>query len=108
MILKELVKLKLMQVSGNEKASYEVEIDVLNPNPVTTEVKELVLKGNEQSELNFTTFGTKGTNTATVEFSTLPPMNFTKRMEYLIRYPHGCVEQTTSSAFPQLFFTRVI
>jgi uncharacterized protein YfaS (alpha-2-macroglobulin family) len=24
-------------------------------------------------------------------------------MQYLIRYPHGCVEQTTSAAFPQLF-----
>ncbi|MGG8495211.1 alpha-2-macroglobulin family protein [Tenacibaculum sp. TC6] len=104
---KGIGKVKIEAVSGSEKASYEVEIDVLNPNPVTTEVKDLVLKSNEQSEINFATFGTQGTNTANVELSTLPPMNFTKRMEYLIQYPHGCVEQTTSSAFPQLYLPEI-
>ena len=34
-------------------------------------------------------------------------MDFSKRMEYLIRYPHGCVEQTTSSVFPQLFLADI-
>ncbi|MCG8858914.1 alpha-2-macroglobulin family protein [Tenacibaculum finnmarkense] len=104
---KGIGKVKIDAVSGREKASYEVEIDVLNPNPITTEVKDLVLKSNEKSELNFTTFGTSGTNSASVEFSTLPPMNFTKRMAYLIQYPHGCVEQTTSSAFPQLYLAEI-
>ncbi|CAL2105397.1 alpha-2-macroglobulin [Tenacibaculum sp. 190524A02b] len=104
---KGIGKVKIDASSGREKASYEVEIDVLNPNPVTTEVKDLVLKANEQSELSFTTFGTQGTNEASIELSTLPPMNFTKRMEYLIRYPHGCVEQTTSSAFPQLYLSEL-
>ncbi|TYA69393.1 hypothetical protein, partial [Seonamhaeicola marinus] len=53
------------------------------------------------------TFGVNGTNSATVEFSTLPPMDFSRRMQYLIQYPHGCVEQTTSSVFPQLFLSDV-
>ncbi|PKH52107.1 hypothetical protein CXF68_16035 [Tenacibaculum sp. Bg11-29] len=104
---KGIGKVKIDAVSGNEKASYEVEIDVLNPNPITTEVKDLVVKSNENGELSFTTFGTYGTNTAGIELSTLPPMNFTKRMGYLIQYPHGCVEQTTSSAFPQLFLSEI-
>lgn len=104
---KGIGKVKIDALSGREKASYEVEIDVLNPNPVTTEVKDLVLKSNEAKELNFATFGTKGTNTASIELSTLPPMNFTKRMGYLIQYPHGCVEQTTSSAFPQLYLAEI-
>ncbi len=104
---KGIGKVKIDAISGNEKASYEVEIDVLNPNPITTEVKDLVLKSNEKSELNFTTFGSYGTNSASIELSTLPPMNFTKRMGYLIQYPHGCVEQTTSSAFPQLYLSEI-
>lgn len=104
---KGIGKVKIDASSGSEKASYEVEIDVLNPNPVTTEVKDIVLKSNEEGEINFTSFGTKGTNAATIELSTLPPMNFTKRLGYLIRYPHGCVEQTTSSAFPQLFLPEI-
>ena len=42
-----------------------------------------------------------------IELSTLQPMTFTKSMNYLIRYPHGCVEQTTSAAFPQLYLGEV-
>ncbi|CAM1366156.1 conserved exported hypothetical protein [Tenacibaculum litopenaei] len=93
--------------SGSEKASFEVEIDVLNPNPVTSKVEALVLKGKEKASLSFETFGTAGTNVATVELSSIPAINFGSRMEYLIQYPHGCVEQTTSSAFPQLFLKDI-
>ncbi|MHA7841984.1 MAG: alpha-2-macroglobulin family protein [Winogradskyella sp.] len=94
--------------SGNgEKSNYKVEIDVENPNPMTSRVidKELAANGNQTIE--FSTFGEPGTNYATVEFSTLPPMDFSKRMAYLIRYPYGCVEQTTSSVFPQLYLTDI-
>jgi hypothetical protein len=31
-----------------------------------------------------------------------------KNLSYLIRYPHGCVEQTTSAAFPQLFLDQLV
>ncbi|WP_273568406.1 alpha-2-macroglobulin family protein [Maribacter halichondriae] len=98
----------VIEASGNgEKASYEVEIDVVNPNPMTTEVQDIVLDANGSQTINLETFGIAGSNSAQVEFSTLPPMNFNGRMQYLIRYPHGCVEQTTSGAFPQLFLTDI-
>ncbi|AFM05607.1 large extracellular alpha-helical protein [Bernardetia litoralis DSM 6794] len=32
-----------------------------------------------------------------------PMIQFVKSLDYLVRYPYGCVEQTTSSAFPQLY-----
>lgn len=94
--------------SGNsEKASYKVEIDVENPNPISQKTLQLTLSENSTETINFETFGVAGSNDALLEFSTLPPMDFGKRMEYLIRYPHGCVEQTTSAAFPQLFLADV-
>ncbi|WP_046743335.1 alpha-2-macroglobulin family protein [Kordia zhangzhouensis] len=94
--------------SGNgEKASYKVELDVENTNPIAKKVHELTLDGKTAKTLDFDTFGVLGTNVATVEFSTLPPMDFTSRMDYLIRYPHGCIEQTTSSVFPQLYLNDI-
>lgn len=94
--------------SGNgEKASYKVEIDVVNPNPITTKSKTELLNNKTAKTLDFSTFGVKGSNSASIEFSTLPPMDFTGRLQYLIRYPHGCVEQTTSSVFPQLFLSDI-
>ena len=37
------------------------------------------------------------------ELSTVPMINLSSRLEYLMKYPHGCIEQITSGAFPQLY-----
>ncbi len=33
-----------------------------------------------------------------------PLVQFTKNLTYLVQYPHGCVEQTVSAAFPQIYY----
>ncbi|MEK6153037.1 MG2 domain-containing protein [Flavobacteriaceae bacterium 3-367] len=98
----------VVEASGHgESASFEVPIDVVNPNPVTTTAQTLTLDANSSKTLTVETFGIAGSNAVQIEFSTLPPMNFNGRMQQLIRYPHGCVEQTTSAAFPQLFLADI-
>ncbi|MCL5246575.1 MG2 domain-containing protein [Cellulophaga sp. 20_2_10] len=92
---------------GGEKASFEIPIDVVNPNPVTADASNYVVEPNSSQTIDLQTFGVAGTNSAAIEVSTLPAMNFNGRMQYLIRYPHGCVEQTTSGAFPQLFLADI-
>ena len=95
--------------SGNgDSASYEVEIDVVNPNPISNKYMDIELMPNSSQEVTFSTFGESGTNTAQMEFSTFPQMDFNRRLQYLIQYPHGCVEQTTSSVFPQLYLADVM
>ncbi len=98
---------EVIATGNGEKSTYKVEIDVENPNPFTSRISDSELQANANNIINFETFGVSGTNSATVEFSTLPPMDFTRRLNYLIRYPHGCVEQTTSSVFPQLFLADI-
>ncbi|MCI2229866.1 MG2 domain-containing protein [Polaribacter sp. MSW13] len=94
--------------SGNgEKATYKVELDVVNPNPITSKVIDATIEGKQTQNINFNTFGIEGSNTAILELSTIPSIIFSGRLEYLIRYPHGCVEQTTSSVFPQLFLNDI-
>ncbi len=94
--------------SGNgESASYKVEIDVENPNPISQKSTNYTLEANSSQTIDFETFGVPGSNSATLEFSTLPPMDFSRRMEFLIHYPYGCLEQTTSAAFPQLYLADV-
>lgn len=99
--------IEIIAYGSGEKATYQVEIDVENPNPITQSVKDLNLESNSEQTISFETFGVEGSNTSFLEFSTLPPMDFTRRMQYLIQYPHGCVEQTTSGAFPQLFLADI-
>lgn len=99
--------IQVIAKSNGESASQEIEIDVLNPNPITSKFIDLEVGANEELNADFSCIGEKGTNSVQVEISTIPPMNFTKRMNYLIRYPHGCLEQTTSSVFPQLFLSDI-
>jgi hypothetical protein len=37
-----------------------------------------------------------------------PLTQFTKHIEDLVQYPHGCVEQTTSAVFPQLYYADIV
>ena len=36
--------------------------------------------------------------------SNSPLVQFSKDLDFLVRYPYGCVEQTVSAAFPQLYY----
>lgn len=103
-----IAKLKLSARGNGETAAYETEIDVVNPNPYSTISEKAILKVGETATIAVNPFGTKGSNASTISFSSLPAMNIGKRLNYLIRYPHGCVEQTTSAVFPQLHLSSVI
>ncbi|MDR0229791.1 MAG: hypothetical protein LBI72_12130 [Flavobacteriaceae bacterium] len=98
-------KIQIEATSGNEKATYEVELDVINPNPITVKSESVVLEPNSSKTVSWDRFGVTGTNTANIEVSTFPGINLTNRLNYLINYPHGCSEQVTSGAFPQLYLT---
>ncbi|WP_418603717.1 alpha-2-macroglobulin family protein [Hwangdonia sp.] len=98
---------EVIATGNGEKSTYKVELDVVNPNPITSKPIDKTLAANATETLTFSTFGVDGTNSATLEFSTLPPMDFSRRLQFLIQYPHGCLEQTTSSVFPQLFLTDI-
>jgi uncharacterized protein YfaS (alpha-2-macroglobulin family) len=93
--------------SGNERSSQKIEIMVNNPNPKQTEViAAMVEKGNSTTN-EFDLIGIQGSNEVILELSELPSVDFGRRLRYLVSYPHGCLEQTTSSAFPQLFLSEV-
>ncbi|RKE98666.1 Ig-like domain-containing alpha-2-macroglobulin family protein [Ichthyenterobacterium magnum] len=98
---------EVIATGNGEKSTYKVELDVVNPNPISSKLIDAKLEANQTKTLDFSTFGVSGTNSATIEFSTMPPMDFSRRLQYLIQYPHGCVEQTTSSVFPQLYLNDI-
>lgn len=100
-------KVTVTAISGKEKATYDVEIDIMNPNPVTYDYKELVLEPGKSATINWTAFGVAGSNKARLEVSSFPSIDINRRLDYLIQYPHGCLEQVTSGAFPQLYLADI-
>ncbi|HVW94974.1 MAG TPA: MG2 domain-containing protein [Mucilaginibacter sp.] len=101
-------KLRIVAKSGKETAAYDVELSVRNPNPTITKIQEKELKPGESWSAAYSAIGINGTNKATLEVASIPPLNLAKRLNYLIEYPYGCVEQTTSAAFPQLYLNQLL
>ncbi|MCF6357106.1 MAG: MG2 domain-containing protein, partial [Draconibacterium sp.] len=98
-----VAKVEIEAKSGKESATYEVELEVRNPNSQVTVEKSSMVEGQKSWTAELVVPGELGTNEAWVEISGFPPLNLAKHLDYLIRYPHGCIEQITSAAFPQLF-----
>ncbi len=101
-------KIKIFAESGAEKSSFEVEADIRLPNPSYSVVKEAVIAKGNKTVLTEELWGIEGTNKAVLELSTLPPMNIESRLDYLIKYPHGCLEQIISAVFPQIFLNDIV
>jgi uncharacterized protein YfaS (alpha-2-macroglobulin family) len=101
-------KVKITARSGGESTAYDVELNVRNPNPPVSRVLEKELKPGETWATPYAAVGINGTNKASLEVASIPPLNLGKRLDYLISYPHGCVEQTTSSGFPQLYLSQLL
>lgn len=102
-----VAKVQVITTSGKEKATTEIELNVRNPNPPVVEFTDVTVKPGESWNYDYTPIGIKGTNTGVLEIANMPPIDLGRRLRYLISYPHGCIEQTTSAVFPQLFLEHV-
>ncbi|MDN4165278.1 MG2 domain-containing protein [Cytophagales bacterium LB-30] len=99
---------KVQVQSGNNKAQTEIEIQVRTPNPSITQIQNGIVEAGKNLELNYSMSGLEGTNSAYLEVSQLPAINLRQRLGYLMNYPHGCIEQTVSAVFPQLYLSSFI
>ncbi len=98
-----LLKVEVSAKSGNATTSQKFELDVRIPNPPLTQVVAATLAAGQKWSGKIPFPGMKGTNEASIEVSQMPAINLEQRLQYLIHYPYGCLEQTTSSVFPQLY-----
>jgi len=90
------------------KAAQTIECAVRNPQPYITTVFDTAIGPGTNWQGIITLPGLAGTNVSLLEVSQIAPLNLGRRLNYLIRYPHGCVEQTTSAVFPQVYLPRLV
>jgi alpha-2-macroglobulin len=101
-------KIKVIATSGRFRAESEVWLEIRTPNAAASRFQRGVVEPGASWHANLVSFGLEGTQSAQLEVSALPPINFDGRLQYLIGYPHGCLEQTTSSVFPQLYLPALV
>ncbi|TCS36385.1 alpha-2-macroglobulin family protein [Reinekea marinisedimentorum] len=96
-------KIKVTAEAGDNQAVATVDLPIVAATSTTTQVINQKIEGGEQWSFSAEPHGLAGTNHTSLMLSGALPFNLDSRLNYLIRYPHGCIEQTTSAAFPQLY-----
>ena len=94
--------------SGVYQTQQTIHIKVRSPNPPSLMHTTHVLPAGETWQHTFTPHGVAGTNETVLEISSVPPLNLEHRLQYLMQFPHGCLEQTTSAVFPQLYLKNLV
>lgn len=99
-----LVKINLQAKAGNEFSKVSFEMSNRPAVPLSTRFGSGMVT--TDSAVTFVIPGDwiDGTQEYILKTSSLSAMQLTRNIEYLLRYPYGCVEQTTSGLFPLLYF----
>lgn len=101
---KEIVKIT---ASGNGNTTQEtIEIDIRNPNPVLTQHQSHLLNSGNSVDISYRIDGNKNDSWVKLEVSRIPPVDISRRFDFLINYDHYCTEQLTSCALPMLFASQ--
>ncbi len=101
-------RVEIIARSKSHEASDLINLKVRMPNPRISIVIDDMVEPGKTWKTKYDAVGLAGTNNGVIEVSALPQMNLEQRLKFLMEYPHGCIEQTTSSVFPQLFLYRFI
>jgi alpha-2-macroglobulin len=92
----------------NETFTNETDISIRPPASA-----QFVYAAGQADETKLTTIDLQndfmpGTLRGKLLVSASPLARFTKNLSSLVHYPYGCVEQTTSAAFPQLYYHDLV
>ena len=97
-------KIKLIAETTNETFSDETEISVRPPVPYVKIAKSGIIKNSEELKLSTDNKLHPESSTSRLMITRNPAGQYADLLEGLINYPHGCIEQVISSAFPQIFY----
>lgn len=89
--------------AGGETTTLTTNIQVRASSPPLYTSTRRSLEPGQNSVFRIPTEGIPGSNAARITVSAGAELNLDGRMRFLIQYPYGCIEQTVSAVFPQLY-----
>ena len=90
--------------NGKEKFTEKIELTVRPASSLIKSSQSGMITGGSTANLDLSNNYIPGTATTKLLVSRSPMVQYAKALDYLLGYPHGCIEQTVSKAFPQLYF----
>lgn len=97
-----------LKAQGNGcQSSEETELPLRPAAPLVKELFVGTITPDQAIELNLPTEWVTGTEEYSLTISPFPAIQFSESLQYLLKYPYGCAEQTTSRVFPLLYFDQL-
>ncbi len=94
-----------LKAKGNDaQVSETTDLTIRPPQAVTSKVYGGSFTAAKPLNLDLHNEWLSGTGQYTLCLSPLPAIRFAGSLKYLLGYPYGCLEQTTSKLFPLLYF----
>lgn len=88
---------------GGEQSEMETEVPLRPPVPVITRSGNGMVGQDNVARFEFPSQWIEGSTDFQVTVSSFPTVRFSGSLQYLLRYPHGCLEQTVSRILPLLY-----
>ena len=97
-------EINLMAAQGGETFSEETNISVRPAAALEKTSISGVLNAGAKTSLTNSNDYLEGTKKSRILITRSPAAKFAGELSELVNYPHGCMEQTISAAFPQIYF----
>ena len=95
----------LSAYGNTETTQLDVKIPLRSVAPPVTKTGRGMVRADEPIDFIFPSNLIPDSSEFSLTLSPFPNIRFADSLRYLIRYPHGCLEQTTSKVFPLLYFS---
>ena len=99
-----VLKCRLVARAGADSSEASFELANRPGQPLTTRYGAGSVADNDSAVVDLPGGWVAGTDELLLQTSSLSAVQFRRNIDYLVRYPYGCVEQTTSRLFPLLYF----
>ncbi|MBN2703362.1 MAG: alpha-2-macroglobulin family protein [Pontiellaceae bacterium] len=97
---------RLVAEMGGERYEEPIEIAVRPAVPLVVKTgNERIEAGGGESLLELPSSWLDGTGETSLWLSSMPSVTLGGSLDYLLNYPYGCLEQTTSKSFPLLYLS---
>ncbi|HEX8429089.1 alpha-2-macroglobulin family protein [Hymenobacter sp.] len=98
------VKIKVYLTDTKETFTETIELPIRPASPLQKRTGAGVVAGGATQQLNLRSDFLPSSMRSQLVVSRSPMTEFAKDLRYLLQYPYGCLEQTVSAAFPQLYY----
>jgi hypothetical protein len=98
---------RLVATMNGETYEESVELPIRPASPTVTAGGYLTAKLGAPATVEIPAGFVDGTIKFELRANAMPSLQLPEGLDYLDRYPHGCVEQTTSTLFPLVYFNDI-